>query len=249
MNISPSQIAIEAAGLPPVGVVQAKEDGYCAMCGFPHKKGEMVAPFAPTDSFTDYPALRGRTSKVICGWCASTWKWNVEFTQSFLKTVMCKQGVFKAASNLDIAYWLTNPPEGSWIWVMGSQQRQHIVWKATVNTSREIFQVMLDETVMTIRRKKVFEAVDASRRLAAAASVGRKGAPLKIPFARLSRDLDDPSHGGIRRDLHTKAITDPAVRADIKIIQSCTPGELWALTALMYAKPADKPIQYFPKNR
>jgi CRISPR type IV-associated protein Csf1 len=162
---------------------------------------------------------------------------------------MCKQGVFKSAANTDIAYWITNPPEGHWIWIMGMQQRQHMVWKATVNTSQDVFQVLYDETPMTIRRKKVFDAVDASRRLAAAASVGRRGAPLKIPFNRLSRDLDDASHGSIRRDLHNMAVTDPEIRADIKVIQSCTPGEIWALTALMYAQPEDKPTQYFPKSK
>ena len=243
--ISPSKIAIQAAGRPAMGLLKAKTAGRCAMCGHSHIEGELITPFAPEDSFTDFGSLKASASKFLCGWCAATW--NADFTQKALKTVMCKDGVFAAASNADIAYWLTNPPTGHWIWVMGDQKRQHIVWRATVNTSTEMFQVRLGESNMTVRRKKVFEALEAARRLATAASVGRKGAPLKSPFLRLSRDLDDPSHGGIRGDLHRRAATEPEVQKDIAIIQTCTPGELWALTAVLYASPsAERPARYFP---
>jgi len=233
---SPSKVAIQAAGRSPVAVQQAKGHGICAMCGYPHAAGDAVVPFKPgDDSFTDYAALKGPNSDLICGWCAAAW--NIDFTQRALKSVMCADGVFSAASNADIAYWLHNPPTGAWLWIMGDQQRQHIVWRATVNVSTEVFQVRQGENNMTIRRKRVFEALDAAKRLAAVASVGRKGAPFKSPFVRLSRDLDEPSHGRIRHDLHAKALTDPQVAFDVRLVQSCTPGELWALTAVLYASP------------
>ena len=243
--ISPSKIAIEAAGRAHKGVFKAAVSGHCAMCGQAHEIGDPITPFAPEDSFTDYGSLKAKASKVLCGWCAATW--NADFTQKALKTVMCRDGVFAAASNADIAYWIANPPAGNWIWVMGDQKRQHIVWRATVNTSRDMFQVRLGENNMTVRRDKVQVAVDAARRLAAAASTGRKGAALKSPFIRLSRDLDDPSHGVIRNDLHQRANTEPDIKKDIEVLQSCTPGELWALTAVLYAPPAlERPVRYFP---
>ena len=241
---SPSKVAIEADGRSPVTVQLAKGPGICAMCGYPHGAGDAIVPFAPDDSFTDFAALKGPSSPVICGWCAATW--NIDYTQRALKSVMCKDGVFSAASNADISYWLHNPPSGNWLWVMGDQQRQHIVWRATVNTSAEVFQIRQGETNMTIRRKRLFEACDAAKRLAAAASEGRKGAALKSPFARLSRDLNEPGHGGIRYDLHAKALTNPDVSADVRLIQSCTPGELWALTAVLYASPnPERPRRLF----
>jgi CRISPR type IV-associated protein Csf1 len=241
---SPSKIAVMAAGRQPLSAIKAKEAGVCAMCGYPHSPGDPIAPFAPTDSFTDYPALKRPQSPVICGWCAATW--NADYTQTALKTVMCSEGVFAAASNADIAYWLHNPPKGDWIWVMGDQKRQHIVWRATVNTSKEMFQVRQGENNMTIRRARVFEAVKSARRLAAAASKGRKGAPLKSPFVRLSRDLDEPMHGAIRNDLQALAKTSLEVKSDIRLIQSCTPGELWALTAALYAEPnPERPKRLF----
>lgn len=243
--LSPSQIAVEAAGVKPRGVLKARSSGVCAMCGIAHDAGELIAPFAPTDSFTDYGALADRASKFICQWCAATW--TADFTQSFLKTVMCKTGVYGAASNALIAHWIQNPPEGPWIWVNGIQQRQHVVWKAPVNTSRDIFQVQFDEFAMTIRRAKVLEAQQAARRLAAAASAGRRGAPLKSPFNSLDRELKEVGHGRIRYDLMKMAETDPAIRADVDVLHTCTAGEVWALTAVLYAEPASDVPQYFPK--
>lgn len=234
--LSPSRVALEAAGRGPVGTFKAKDHGECAFCGHAYAASELVMPFAPESSFTDYGSMKRPGSKFLCGWCAGAW--NVDFTQKALKTVMCSEGVFPAASNADIAYWLTNTPKGNWIWVMGDQKRQHIVWRATVNTSQELFQIRHGENNMTIRRSHLVNALDAARRLAAVASAGRKGAALKSPFMRLSRDLDEPVHGMIREDLHRLAQTDVQVREDVRILQSCTPGELWALTALLYAEPS-----------
>lgn len=235
-TLSPSRVALQAAGREPVGAFKSKCDGECAFCGHSYSTGDLVMPFAPESSFTDYGSMKRPGSKYLCGWCAGAW--NVDFTQKALKTVMCSEGVFPAASNADISYWLTNPPKGNWIWVKGDQKRQHIVWRTTVNTSREIFQIRQGENNMTIRREHLFSAVDSARSLAVIASTGRKGAALKSPFMRLSRDLDEPVHGMIRDDLHRLAQTDVQVKYDVRILQSCTPGELWALTALLYAAPS-----------
>lgn len=234
--LSPSRIALQAAGRGPVGAFKAKCDGECAFCGHTYSAGDLVMPFAPESSFTDYGSMKSPGSKFLCGWCAGAW--NVDFTQKALKTVMCSEGVFPAASNADIAYWLMHPPEGDWIWVMGDQKRQHIVWRATVNTSQEIFQIRQGENNMTIRREHLLAAVKSARTLAVVASTGRKGPALKSPFMRLSRDLDEPVHGMIRDDLHHLAQIDTQVRFDVRTLQSCTPGELWALTALLYADPS-----------
>jgi len=244
MSLHPSRLAVQAAGRDHTGVMSAQAPGACAMCGQHHAIGDPVTPFVPTDSFTDYPALRAKSSRIICGWCAATC--NDIFTQKVLKTVICRDGIFPAASNVHIAYWLLNPPDGPWMWVQGDQKKQHIIWRTPVNTSRDVYQVRNGEQVLTVRRQRLLPAVEAARRLARAASAGRKGAALKSPFVRLSRDLDDPAHGCIRADLHAKALTDDAVATDVRQIQSLTAGELWALTALLYAEPeATRPQPYF----
>lgn len=242
-TLSPSELAVRALGRQPIGVQVAKAAGVCAMCGHSHVPGDLVNPFSPEDSFTDYGLLRGRGSKVLCGWCAGVW--NQEFTQKLLKTVACSEGIFPAASNNHIAYWLMNPPEGQWLWVQGDQKRQHIVWRAPVNTSREVFHVRFGENDLCLRRAMLQPAVDAARRLAKAASANRKGAPLKSPFTALSRDMDSNSNGTLRRDLYLLADSGTPeaaqVKEDMALICSLTPGELWALTALLYADNPHRP--------
>ena len=278
MTAHNSRLALEAAGQTPLGQIAAPEDGHCALCGHAHAAGDRVNLFCPPDSFMDYPQLRRKDSRLMCGWCSGLW--NDFFTQRALKSVICKDGVYPAASNANIAYWLLNPPQGDWMWVMGDQQKQHIVWYAPVNSSQDVFQIQTGSNyLLTIRRSKLLPALQACRRLSEIASIGRKGAALKSPFIRLSRDLDDPAHGAIRTDLlemmHAELVTATAEAAEapdapapnpqlkipakapkvksfmeiltpalqqeirdlVRLVRQLTPGEIWAMTAMLYADP------------
>ncbi|WP_420213418.1 type IV CRISPR-associated protein Csf1 (plasmid) [Burkholderia aenigmatica] len=244
--ISPSRLAATAAGLGPIESAAARTPGCCAMCGHGHAIGDPVAPFEPDASFTDYGALRAPASRVICGWCAVTW--SADFTQRYTKSVICSEGVFPAASNEHIAYWLLNPPAGQWIFMQSDQKRQHLVWRMPVNTSREVFTVRYGELLLTVRRSYLEEGTAAAKRLAAAATTNRKvrGAALKSPFVRLSRDLSDPAHGAIRADLYELAESDSEVKKDIAFIHSLTAGEIWGLTATLYVSDPQRPERKLP---
>lgn len=241
---SPSRLTIEAAGLQPIAPRKATQACTCAMCGYPIAIDDPVVPFEPGDSFMDYGALKSPSSDVIDGWCAAVW--TREFMQTHSKSVICRAGVFSAASNNDIAWFLQNPHEGEWIFVVSDQKQQHLVWRAPVNISREIFAVQFGDLRLTIRRSKLIEGKDAAGRLAAALSEGRKGAGLKSPFARLSRKLDDPTHGLLNSKLYELAKTRPDVQADIDVISSLSAGELWGLTAVMYATSSTHPERRLP---
>ncbi|MDP1293722.1 hypothetical protein Q6296_28285, partial [Klebsiella variicola] len=83
-----------------------------------------------------------------------------------------------------------------------------------------------------IRPSILVEGAAAAKRLAAFLSVGRKGAPYKSPFIRLSRDIDDPAHGTLRRELYEN-MGNAEIAHDINLIHRLTPGELWGLTAVL----------------
>lgn len=234
---SPSHIVAKAAGLAPLGT-PATKPGKCALCGYAHQVGDPVADFACGDSFTDFGAMRGAGSPTVCGWCLVTW--SADFTQRYTKSIICSDGVFPAASNDHLAYWMLNPPEGEWIFVQSDQKRQHVIWRAAVNRSKDVFVVRYGELQLTIRPAALSTGADAARRLAQFLSVGRKGAALKSPFVRLSRDIDDPAHGTLRADLY-KHCEDPDVARDIETIHRLTPGELWGLTAVLYANNPQRP--------
>ncbi len=237
-----SELACQAVGRRPRGSAVAKDGGACAMCGRPHGPGDSVVDFEPQSSFTDWAALRSPSSRLICVWCDGVW--DRDFTQAYLKTIVCREGVFPAARNDHLAYWIMNPPEGPWLFLQGDQKIQHVVWRAPVNHSREVFQVRAGEAVLTIRTKQLQAGVAAVKALAAKATElrgSKRGAPLKSPFVSLSRDLDSPSQGVLRRELHAHAGNDPETARNIATVSAMTSGELWALTSLLYAKDPHRP--------
>jgi CRISPR type IV-associated protein Csf1 len=238
--ISPSEIAVRAAGLGPAGMHAADHDGICAMCGTPYRKGEPVEPFAMGETFTDYSALRHPSGTHLCQWCPKSL--GREFSQTYLRTVICREGIFPASSNENRAYWLLNPPEGPWLFLQGDQKIQHVVFRAPVNLGKEVYQIRMGDMVATVRRSKLVEGMAAAKELADfATAIARRRTkrpqPYKTPFVSVSRDFTSVLHGCLRHELHEEALVNPDVQRLIETVESLTPGELWGLTAVMYAKP------------
>jgi len=251
-TVSPSEVAVRATGKRPVKGRVATSAGACALCGTQHAKGDPVMPY-PRDpqaikSFTDWPNLRAPQSDTLCIWCHCVWCVpgnSRPFTQKYLKTVMCSSGVFPAASNNHLAYWLLNPPKPPWIFLQGDQQRQHVVWRSPVNTRQDVFQIRAGEQLLTIRVQSLRDGLKACEVLTAALndkrSKGKRGAPYKSPFIVLSRDRDRLDQGTLRKELHEWSLTDPQIAAHVETLMRLTYGERWALTALLYAKEPQRP--------
>lgn len=236
--IRPTELVARAAGIAPLQVQVADIPGRCAMCGHPHEPGTPIAPFAPADSFTDYPSLIAPNSTVICGWCAATW--SQDFTQTHLKSIICEQGVFPAASNDHIAYWLLNPPEPPFMLMIGDQKRQHVVWRTPVNLSKDIITLRFGEQLFTIRPKALKEAVDQINVLISAFNASSKK-KRKSPFMSLSRDVDTQMHGLIANEILAFVETRPELQVCLDTINALSSGELWGLTSVLYAQNPHKP--------
>lgn len=254
--ISPSDLVMRAAGRTPPRGEPAGKSGYCAMCGKPHTENDLVFPFEPEASFTDHNSLSDPTSSVICGSCVGVW--SGEFTQTYSKSVICEEGVFPSAKNNHIAYWLLNPPNPPFIMMLSDQKRQHLVWRTPVNYSNKVYQVRFGSKLLTIRLNRLKQAVESCRLLSEAASVGRKGAALKSPFLSMARELDDLKHGRINPNVLKavrleeesaqleKTMTEIELRQlplrqALEDLNTITPGEMWALTALLYATNPHRP--------
>jgi CRISPR type IV-associated protein Csf1 len=241
--LSPSELVMQACGRTPAIGDPAKEGGRCAMCGKLHNKGDSVFPFKPDDSFTDVSSLAVPGSPVMCGACVGVW--NEEFTQKYMNSVICSEGVYPFASNNDIAYWLMNPPKPPFMLMIGDQKRQHLVWRTPINHSREIYQVRFGSKLLTIRRSRLAPALEACDQLSAAASIGRKGGALKSPFQSMARALKDIKHSKINSKVYDVVKSNPELKPALDFITNLTPGELWALTALLYGKEPSKPDPVF----
>ncbi len=233
----PTELLAKKALLEPLANTEAPADGFCAFCGKPHLKGTAVVSFSPEPTFNDNFNLKSRTSDYLCGSCAAT-SLKV-FQTKYGKALVCEDGIFPCAKNDDIAYWLLNPPAGPWYMHLGTKSRQHITWKTPVNLSQDVFFVQLNSLVLTMRRAALVAQKDAALRLVACVNQARglksKSAALRTPYVNPCRELDDPIFGVLRREVLELAVLNPSMQADVQILQAALPGEVWALSATLYA--------------
>lgn len=242
--ISPSKLAIIGGKLKPIGL-PSKTSGRCLMCGFEHQEGDLVVDSNLSGSFTNWADLAAPSSNVVCGYCASASQ--DPWTQAWMHSVITEQGVYKFASNNDIAYWLLNPPNTPFVMMKGDQQKQHLVWRTPVNYSREIYQVRIGEKMVTIRLKHLIAARESALALSdlleAQASLTKKTKVKKFysPFIKPVREMDDFIAGMLKRDVEALAQESEYASQHAKVLNQCTPGEIWALTAVLYATDIDSP--------
>lgn len=239
----PSGLLAQVTGLRPVTNAIADADGNCAFCGKPHLKGDAVAAYKPKPSFNDGFNLANRTGNYLCGSCEAT---NLScFQTKYGKALVCSEGMFPCAKNEDIAYWLLNPPEGPWYLHQSSRKRQHIVWKTPVNQSRELFFVQLNSLTLTLRRHAVVAQLEAAKTLVSAVNHARglksKATMLRTPFVNPCRNLDDPIFGLIRREVLELVSSSPSLQPHLNTLQAALPGEIWAMSATLYAEKSVKP--------
>lgn len=253
MMLSPSRLTVLAAGIKGVGTRQAKEACRCAMCGTTIQQGELLDDFSPGDSFTDYPSLACPTSKVICGDCKAVWR--KEFMQKYSKAVITAEGIFPFAKMENQAYWLLNPPSTPFLIIVSDQQQQHLVWRAPVNRSRDIYQIRYGGSVLTIRPKKLAEALEASAFLVERVNqgLGKGMKAIKNPFERLDWEMKDLRHGRLRRDvlslLNEPSADEARIKNSIALLQGMSAGEMWAMCAMLSGKLPVKPEPVLsPKN-
>jgi len=233
--LSPSDIVVKAAGLSLPKGEAATSNGRCAMCGKVHHIGDGVFPFEPETSFTDIASLSDPTSRYTCTACVAIW--NGEIMRAVGRTVINSEGVFPANKSMHIAYWLLNPPKPPFLFMLSDQQLQHLAWRTPVNYSQKIFQIRFGSKLLTIRRDRLTDAVASCNTLCAAASVGRKGAALKSPFMSLTRDLDSVRHGKFNPNVLKAVASNPELSVHIDRINQLSPGEMWALSTVLYAVP------------
>jgi CRISPR type IV-associated protein Csf1 len=265
--ISPSQIALQAVKQRPIGA-PAQTPSRCALCGLAIAIGELLLPYRPSDSFTDYSSMAARGEDNVCGWCAGVLN-EQRFTQQWGNAVFTQHGVFRAHKNVELAYWLLNPPAEPFVWVRLGAKKQHLVWRAPVNYAPALIQVRFGELILSLRTDRLREATAASRRLAnvgpheveatlATKSASKpKSAPKPKPKAKRAtaflvsaRELDSPLQGSIHPNVRQGVLesTDNASHAqDLALLNSLTPGEAWALTSLLYVpeeltRPEELPV-------
>lgn len=245
---SPSKVLVQYLKMPPAGTERAEHEGRCVMCGGTYAKGEPIEPWAPQPSFTEYSDLQNPAGAHICGSCVAVLARGKDFTQSYTKSVVCKEGVFGFFSNDAVTHWLLNPPEPPYLMFISTQQQGHIVWKAPVNLSRERMFVRYNDKVLAIRRSHLLAALESAKALSEAKIAydlakeeqegkKRKGKPPAfIAPIRMDRSLESAEMGQLATWVDTVAQGDPALMHAAQTLRTATIGEVWALTHVLYSK-------------
>jgi CRISPR type IV-associated protein Csf1 len=259
--ISPSRIALNAAGFDPIAEYQLKDESRCVMCGISMQLGDQAAAWAPTDSFTNWMHLLAPESKHVCPHCNGAWR--IEFTQGWATGALYnEEGVHKVNSADSMAHALLNPPKTPFLWVRGDQKQQHLVWRTPITVDPNLLRVRLGEKVVSIRRQIVLDALNDFRaaeevlktlpkdqRPAKKANPGNESGIYKY----LDWSIDNVDHALLSdallalaagKEEHSNQFAELA-----RVLQALNFGEVWALMILLKSKTPTAPtIVATPKS-
>lgn len=225
--ISASRIYCEAAGIKQTGDAVSAHRQSCAMCGGLIDKDDPCTSGRGlfNDAFNNKSDLvQGATH--VCGWCFPLWE--KDWLQKYSKTYASREGVFKLASNLDMARFLRFPPAAPFVAIQSTAQQQHLIWRAPVNYQHDVIMLRMGDELLSIRRNFLLDqALPAWRSLCELVDrLDMKGLP-----APLDRELSRQGMGMVRTDVAEKAEAVGLSDA-VSTLQKQTAGEWWALNVV-----------------
>lgn len=234
---SPSQLYRRVAGMAPKGS-PVKQPCTCVMCGValdPSTIDPVYPPLASPvnkDTFSSnfgngLDLVRGGT--VVCGDCEALWIKPVMQKYSKSYAVM-NQGVFKLATNENIAAFILNPPSAPYVGFFNTRQQAHMVWRTPVQYPTDILVIRLDSDILTIDRTKVFAAVRGWQH------IKKRMQALKLKSkepAIINYELASMTTGFILPNIETAMMDDgPESEAAIKALKALGMGEWWAMCGM-----------------
>lgn len=247
--ISPSAIALHAAGFDPISEYALTKTARCVMCGIEMNCGQQAAAWSPTDSFTNWAHLSAPESTHVCPACAGAWR--IEFTQGWATgAVYNADGVHKTNSADTLAYMLLNPPATPFVWVKGDQKQQHLVWRTPVTVDPDLLRVRLGEKVATIRRltvlatlklvrdtEKILAEFPKDKRLPKKLNPGNESGIFKY----LDWGIYSVDHALLSDGFLALSKEDQVFATLREKLESLNFGEVWALMILLKTKNSTKP--------
>lgn len=161
-----SELACIALGVTPDPNLGApvEHEGCCGICGKPIREGENAEPLEFKKTFVDHYMCANPAGEYICVYCTEIMDRSI-FQQKLSTGVFTRDGMYPAAKKIHRAHFLLNPPPPPFSFSIQNGKSQHVVWKAPVNLSREVFVVQLGDLSLTVRHAKLTAAVALVHRL------------------------------------------------------------------------------------
>lgn len=155
-----SELVCRALGITPSSSIghPAEGEGCCGYCGKPVKPGDVVETLEFKKTFIDQNMCADPVSEYACVYCTEVMDHSV-FLQKLSTGVFTEEGMYPASKKINRAYFLLNPPAPPFSFAIQNGKSQHVVWKAPVNLSRDVFVVQLGDLSLTVRHAKLMAAV------------------------------------------------------------------------------------------
>lgn len=154
---STSELVVNTFDLPLVHNAVAEHDCHCAMCGSQIKAGESVADNTFPSSFNDHRYLASPASKFRCGYCEAVLN-EKKFQVNYSTAVFSKKGAFPISKKTARACVLLNPPQPPFAMSVQVSKSQHVVWKAPLNLSNDIYFIQVGELTVKINQSTLMNA-------------------------------------------------------------------------------------------
>lgn len=238
-----SEIICRGCGIAPAESSPPKkfQSTFCMTCGRPIHDAKESVVWKPTSNFTDWQYLQPvGPVHVVCRFCAAL------LTQDRLvalakAVVSAQDGAFNLAKDSHLTWFFQSPPTVPFVAMfspMVQRRASHLFWKAVPTLDANMIYVQHGDQSLCIRRPVLAKALG---RCARAVEIARReGISISShhPFQALSRKLDVPTHGMIRRDIQDLADRDQELRSILKFLMTLTSGEMWALSVLAKGTPS-----------
>jgi len=246
---SASELYRQGAGVDPEAtghVVEAtgSPEAHCIMCGAALRRGEPANRLASNtfnDAFNNVTDLRALSGKYKCGDCQAlagrTW------LQTYSKSFATRDGIWKFASNEQIAGLLLDPPEPPFAAILSTKNMQHMIWRTPVTLSRDLITVRLNDDLLQIRRPVLLAALATFNRIQAIMAdtpSPTTGKLLKPPAAMFSSELASSKVGVVRADV-AELLYSLGEGALVEQLNRLSMGEWWALGIVRHFDPASPP--------
>jgi len=186
---SPTQFAwacLQLGDYPPPaptrkGVARFGPDADCWLCGGPTHGVGWPWRLAITDTFTNHTLAKAPHSQTVCQPCAAlaskqTWgPYVAAHPEKGLKTGhavswrnyshVFAPGLHDCPTRAGWRHWLLNPPEPPFLFVISTSQKKHLIFRARVACSRDVYPLQFEEVALLVERAKFRECLAAFDRL------------------------------------------------------------------------------------
>lgn len=209
--------------------------------------GDLQVIFKPGPTFTDWQYLVGDTIPAkgqfpVCVYCAAVMGGDFlkRHQAKYNSAIYSAEGAWAITKDGERKAFLLSPPEPPFVAYVATTMGQHVVWRTPITLDKDWLQVGFGRDILTIERPLLLAASSCCEAVMDALRdsdyfTGRKKikAGVRHPFVELNRKgIGECGQQGVLRGDYRAWLVRNGFAADVALLESLGPGELWGLSVL-----------------